>query len=250
LNIKETGFEKMITQKDKNTATNKLRSDRIYNLSILGYIQENDLNRLLTIGNSIMAQGSGGEKWIYLCSKDADELFKLIEKLDADDKYFGAIDDWQIPVLTKKREIDWLINAYQYHLPDEEELPENKMEIHKLTAEDSQYIVTQSIYKDMLTIEYINERIERSVSAGIYEEGKLVAWALTHDDSSLGSMHVLNDYRGKGYAREITISLVKQCRAIGKIPFLQCEDKNVAAQRLVESLGFVKDRNVSWLKLN
>jgi 8-oxo-dGTP diphosphatase len=239
----------MITQNEKNDATKKLRSNGTYNLSIIGYIQENDLKRLLTIGDSILAQGMEGDKWIYLYGKDENELYKLIENLIDDDKYFGAIDDWQIPILTKKREIDWLINAYQYHLPDEEELPENKMEIHKLTTEDSRYIATQSIYKDMLSIEYLNERIERSVSAGIYEDNKLVAWALTHDDSSLGSMHVMKEYRRKGYAREITISLVEQCRAIGKIPFLQCEDKNVAAQRLVESLGFVKDRNVCWLKL-
>jgi 8-oxo-dGTP diphosphatase len=239
----------MITQNDKNTVIKKLRSEGTYNLSIIGYIQENDLIKLLTIGNSILAQGSGGEKWIYLYSKNEDDLFKLIENLNADDKYFGAIDDWQIPVLTKTREIDWLINAYQYHLPDEKELPENKVETYRITTRDSPYIVTQSIYKEMLSTDYINERIERSVSAGIYENGRLVAWALTHDDSSLGSMHVLKDYRRKGYAREITISLVNQCRAIGKIPFLQCEDKNVAAQRLVESLGFVKDRNVSWLKL-
>jgi 8-oxo-dGTP diphosphatase len=239
----------MITQEDKNSLVNKLRRNETYNLSIIGYIMENELKRLLTIDNSILAQGIGGEKWIYLYCNDENELFKLIENLNADDKYFGAIDEWQIPVIAKNREIDWLINAYQYHLPDEEELPENRVEIHKLATEDSPYIIRQSIYKDMLSIEYLNERIERSVSAGIYESGKLVAWALTHDDSSLGSMHVLKDYRRKGYASEITISLVKQCRAIGKIPFLQCEDKNVAAQRLVESLGFVKDRNVSWLKL-
>jgi 8-oxo-dGTP diphosphatase len=239
----------MITQNDKNTVIKKLRSDGTYNLSIIGYIQENDLIKLLTIGNSILAQGSEEDKWIYLYSKYENELFKLIENLNADDKYFGAIDDWQIPIITKKGNIDWLINAYQYHLPDEKELPENKVETYRITTRDSPYIVTQSIYKEMLSTDYINERIERSVSAGIYENGRLVAWALTHDDSSLGSMHVLKDCRRKGYAREITISLVKQCRAIGKIPFLQCENKNVAAQRLMESLGFVKDRNVSWLKL-
>ena len=49
------------------------------------------------------------------------------------------------------------------------------------------------MYKDMLSVGYLNERIEKSVSAGIYNDGKLVAWALTHDDGSLGSMHVLKN---------------------------------------------------------
>ena len=239
----------MITQNDKNTATKKLKSDEIYNLSIIGYIQENELKRLLTIGDSVLAQGSEGEKWIYLYSKDENELSKLIENLDADDKYFGAIDNWQISVIMKKREIDWLINAYQYHYPDDKEIPENKIKTYRLTPKDSEYIISQSIYKEMLTLEYLNERIERSLSAGIYEDGKLVAWALTHDDSSLGSMHVLENYRRRGYAKEITSSLLRQCRTIDKIPYLQCEDKNDPAQKLVERMGFVKDRNVSWLKL-
>jgi 8-oxo-dGTP diphosphatase len=239
----------MITQNDKNAATKKLRSNAIYNLSIIGYIQENKLKRLLTIGDSVLAQGSEGEKWIYLYSKDENELAALIENLNDDDRYFGAIDNWQIPVITKKREIDWLINAYQYHYPDDKEIPENKIKTYRLTPKDSEYIISQSIYKEMLTLGYLNERIERSVSAGIYYDGILVAWALTHDDGSLGSMHVLEDYRRKGYAREITNSLLRQCRTIDKIPFLQCEDKNVPAQTLVERMGFVKDRNVSWLKL-
>ena len=235
--------------KEKEDAIKYLNKNEIYNLSIIGYIKENPLKRIVRQGDSFLAQGSVEERWVYLSSEDEKELTDLIRNLDVEDKYFGALDGWQIPHLTKDNEIEWLINAYQYHYPDDKEIPRNKIETHQLTPKDSEYIISQSIYKDMLSVEYLNERINRSVSAGIYEDRKLVAWALTHDDSSLGSMHVLEDYRRRGYAKEITISLLRQCREIGKIPFLQCEDKNIPAQKLVEGIGFVKDRNVSWLKL-
>ena len=238
-----------MTKKEKDKALELLGKNEIYNLSIIGYIKENPLKRLLINENSIMVQGNKEERWIYFYSNNENEFKNLITNINAEDKYFGALDNRQISILTENKKIDWEINAYQYHFPDEKTISENKIEIFRLTKKDSEYIISQSLYKEMLTVEYLNERIEKSVSAGIYENGKLIAWALTHDDGSLGSLHVLEEFRGKGYAKEITISLIRQCREIGKIPFIQCEKKNIPAQKLVEKIGFIRDRNVTWLKL-
>ncbi|KAB2849155.1 MAG: GNAT family N-acetyltransferase [Ignavibacterium sp.] len=81
------------------------------------------------------------------------------------------------------------------------------------------------------------------------KKNKLVAWGLTHDDGALGSLHVLDDYRKKGYGREILLSLIHQNRKLGRISFAQIEEKNQKAINLVEQLGFVKDRLVNWIKL-
>jgi 8-oxo-dGTP diphosphatase len=82
------------------------------------------------------------------------------------------------------------------------------------------------------------------------KKDRLVAWGLTHDDGALGSLHVLDEYRKKGYGKEILISLIHQNRKLGKISFAQIEEKNVKATNLIEQLGFVKDRKVSWVKLD
>lgn len=238
-----------MTKKEKDTALELLEKNEIYNLSIIGYIKENPIKRLLINENSVMVQGIKEENWIYFYSNSEKEFKSLIKSINAGDKHFGALDDWQVFILRENKEIDWVINAYQYHFPAEKTIPKNKIKTHPLTNKDSEYIISQSLYKDMLSVEYLNERIEKSVSAGICEKGKLVAWALTHDDASLGSLHVLDEFRGKGYAKEITISLIRQCREIGKTPFLQCEKKNIPAQKLVEKIGFIRDRNVTWLKL-
>ena len=238
-----------MSEKEKREAIESLKRDGIYNLSIIGFINETPLEKIIRIGNSMLVKGRGGDKWIYLYGNDNNQFGELIKNIRDDDKYFGALDDWMIPYITENNETDWLVNAFQFHFPAEKEIPENKVETKRLTTSVSEYIISQSMYKDMLSVGYLNERIEKSVSAGIYNDGKLVAWALTHDDGSLGSMHVLEEYRRKGYAREISISLIKQCRELGKIPFLQCEAKNLAAQNLVKSIGYVQDRKVSWLKL-
>ncbi len=80
-------------------------------------------------------------------------------------------------------------------------------------------------------------------------EVKLVAWGLTHDDGVLGSLHVLDEYRKKGYGKEIMISLIHQNRKLGKISFAQIEEKNLKVTNLAEQLGFIKGRRVSWVKL-
>jgi hypothetical protein len=43
--------------------------------------------------------------------------------------------------------------------------------------------------------------------------------------------------------------LIKKNRKLGKISFAQIEENNVEAAKLAESLGFVKDRKASWIKL-
>jgi len=238
-----------MNDKQKKESINFLKKDEIYNLSIIGFITESEIEEITNVKDSFLVKGRDGDKWIYFSAKNENDFIELTKNLTNHDKCFGALDDWMIPILIKDKKVDWLINAYQFHFPDNKEIPENKIKTRKLKKEDSEYIISQSNYKEILSVEYLNERIEKSASAGICDDGKLVAWALTHDDGSLGTMHVLEGHRRKGFAKEITFALIRQCREISKIPFLQCETKNTPAQKLVEGLGFVKDRNVSWLKL-
>ncbi|MGA8265363.1 MAG: hypothetical protein WB779_13050, partial [Ignavibacteriaceae bacterium] len=147
-------------EKEKQEAVRFLKKNEIYNLSIIGFIKENSLQRLIRKGNSYLAQGSEAERWIYFSSEDEREFTDLLQNLNAEDKYFGAVDKWQLAHLTKGKEVDWLINAFQYHYPVDKEIPGNKYKVQKLTQKDSEYIFSQSLYKDVLTVEYLSKRIE------------------------------------------------------------------------------------------
>jgi 8-oxo-dGTP diphosphatase len=137
----------------------------------------------------------------------------------------------------------------RYYLPESVEFHENRIEIAKLKKEDSVYIRDKSHYKQFLPIEYLEQRINNSFSAGIKENDKLVAWAITHDDGAIGALHVLDDYRNKGYAAGIVIYMSRKIRDAGRTPIAQIEEKNNPAIKLFERLGFVKDRRVTWLML-
>ena len=155
-----------------------------------------------------------------------------------------------IPIITEKRKAEWILSTMRFYLPDDFEVSENKKEVVPLTTEHIGFIISQSNYKQFLTPAYVKERISKSISAAIFKKDKLVAWGLTHDDGALGSLHVLDAYRKKGYGKEILISLIHQNRKLDKMSFAQIEERNINAARLVESLGFKKDRRVSWVKLS
>lgn len=97
---------------------------------------------------------------------------------------------------------------------------------------------------------YVRSRIEAGHAYAVYEDGKPVAWALTHFEtpavSMMGFLHVLEPHRRKGYARAVSSALVKDILARGKIPALHVKTDNVPSLELTASLGFHKVKKQVW----
>jgi len=226
-----------------------LKKDFLSNISIIGFIENNPITEVVEINNSYLIKGTSDVEWVYVVCSNENDLRTLLKK-SASTTYFASVEDWMIPVITEKRKIEWILTTMRYYLPDDVEVPENKLEVIPLTTDYIDFIISQSNYKQFLTSAYVEERITKSISAAILKKDKLVAWGLTHDNGALGSLHVLDEYRKKGYGKEILISLIHQNRKPGKLSFAQIEKKNLKATNLIEQLGFVKDRRVSWVKFS
>lgn len=237
-----------MNQPDRTDVIQHLLKDEITNMSILGFVSENPITAVIWEGNSVLVKGISDEEWIYIFSKDEVELRKLLNHLNEKDIFFASVEDWMIPVINEKKKFEWTLSTLRCYLPEEVEVPENRCKTFPISQEHVGFIISQSNYKQFLTPRYIKERITKSSSACLYDDDKLVAWGLTHDDGALGSLNVLDEYRGKKYGTEIVLSLIHQCRALGKIPFAQIEETNEKAIKLVSKLGFVKDRRVTWIK--
>lgn len=235
-------------QPDITEVIQHLLKDEITNMSIIGFISENPVTAVLREGNSVLIKGISDEEWMYIFSKDEKELRNLLDKLTETDIFFASVEDWMIPIINEKKSFEWTLSTMRWYLPEVVEVPDNKYKTFPLSSEHIGFIISQSNYKQFLTHRYIKERITKSISACLYENDKLVAWGLTHDDGALGSLNVLDEHRGRKYGTEIVLSLIHQCRALGKIPFAQIEETNHKAMKLVTKLGFVKDRRVTWIK--
>lgn len=225
-----------------------LRGDELSNISIIGFASENPVTAVYREGESVLIKGLSDEEWIYISSKDENELRMLLNGLSAKDIYIASVEDWMVPIINEKKNFEWKLSVMRWYLPDEVEIPENTMKTFPLSTEHIEFIINQSNYKQFLTPRYIKDRITKSFSACLYENEKPAAWGLTHDDGALGSLHVLKEYRRKNYGKEILLSLIHQCRELGRTPFAQIEETNAAAINLVKNLGFVKDRRVTWIK--
>lgn len=233
---------------DLNTLKENLKKDFLTNISAIGFIENNPITEVVELNNSFLIKGTSDVEWTYVVCNNENDLRALLDKSPSN-TYFASAEDWMIPIITEKQQAEWILSTIRYYLPDDAEVPENKKEVIPLTTDHIGFIISQSNYKQFLSSAYVEDRISKSISAAIMKKDKLVAWGLTHDDGALGSLHVLDEYRKKGYGKEILISLIHQNKKLGKISFAQIEEKNTKATNLIEQLGFIKDRKVSWVKL-
>jgi GNAT superfamily N-acetyltransferase len=98
--------------------------------------------------------------------------------------------------------------------------------------------------------DYVRTRIKAGHAYAVFQEGKPVAWALTHLEtpkvSMMGFLHVLEPYRRKGYARALSSVLAKDILDRGKIPALHIKTDNVPSLGLTSSVGFHRVRKQVW----
>lgn len=225
---------------------NHLKKDSFKNINILNFIEINKIISAEKLGESVLVRGISDRDWVYISSSNVDELRIIKSNFTEQDKNFGAIEEWMLPVLTEGKEIDWDLPTVQYYLPDDVELPKLVIETCSLSLNDANTIFENSEYKDFINIEYIQSRIQNDVSVGIYENEQLVAWGLIQDDGAMGFLHVLDNYRRKGYGYQITLALIEKVREKGKLPFACIVQDNVKSINLVKKLGFIEDKKVYW----
>jgi ribosomal protein S18 acetylase RimI-like enzyme len=227
----------------------RLEKNKFKNVNILNFIENNKIISAEMFGESVLVRGVSDREWVYISSSNDNELKTIKSKLTEQDKNFGAIEEWVLPILTDGKELVWELPTIQYYLSDNVELPKSEYDTFALKPENAKIVFDNSEYQDFIDVDYIKDRIISDVSVGIYENGKLVAWGLTQDDGALGFLHVMDDYRRKGYGYHVTLSLIEKVRKVGKLPFACIVEDNLKSINLVKKLGFKKDKKVHWFEL-
>lgn len=235
--------------KSLNEILCNLQKDEVRNVNMINFIDNYPIHYAEKVGNSVIVKGTSDRDWIYISSESKEELELLKEKLEKNDKCFAIIEEWMVPILTKGYKIKWKLSTLRLFLPKDTLLLDNKYGVSDLKLEDANFIYENSDYKEYISTDYIKDRIKNGLSSGICDSGNLVAWGITQDDGAIGFLHVLPEYRLKGYGRDITLDLIKKVREQGKLPFVHIEEKNDRSMKLALSLGFKKDRVVSWFEI-
>jgi GNAT superfamily N-acetyltransferase len=187
--------------------------------------------------------------WLTLWAKDRKAGRKILDQIpDRWTMNFCATPTWVMKHVTRNRKLRWSNPCYGYALTDPNKLRKFSVaRVGTLSPEDSRTVAKYwPYYGGKGDSMYAKQRIRTGPTCAIRRRGELVAWALTHDDGSMGFLHVLEQHRGKGYARTIGTALAQRSMRRGVMPFVFIETKNRASQRLTESLGFDKLGPYSW----
>jgi len=153
-----------------------------------------------------------------------------------------------LALVREQFEVEWALSCIRLYMPYNTNLPKSVLKVSDLTSADSIYIFENSNYKAFTSPEYINQQLKLRPGVACRIGGKLVGWAMFHDDGALGLLHVLNDYRRQGIARGLVLELCHRLQDQNQLPYTSVEPTNIASLSMVKSLGFVELDNIHWVK--
>ncbi len=245
---------------NKNEIINQLNKNRAKNISMIGVIENYGIESILKYKDSLLIMAETDHLWAYISSSIKKELIGLLKKFNYKTSYFASLENWMIPIICNDRQIEWELKTERLILANNTKINSNfnnkfekngkQIKIKELKSNDADFIFENSHYQDFTSKAYIKERIELDSSAGIFIQGELAGWGLTHDDGAIGFIHVRDDFRKQGYAGLIMQKLIRDKRRNSKDVFLNVELDNLKAKKLFYSLGFEFDRIISWVKLS
>ena len=219
------------------------------NVSILCMAEEYPLLEVMEQAGMLMCRFQSDEEWCHF-SHNADAGFI--------GNFFGKHGQRQFIVVSDSHIFDWISKAYRvawsiscYRLfLDRSVFPEPAADIEQLRPDDLRYVYDNSKYQQFLNMDYLAKRLELGGGYCIRNQQSPVAWIMTHDDGSVGMLHVLDAYRGSGFARRLVTAMSRKVNQKGRPVFAHIEPTNIASLKLFGSLGFNVRNQLTWSRVS
>ena len=243
---------------DKEKIKQFLFEDPIHNAMLIRriFFQENkpivfadDLQNTKAVAVVLLPDDDEDDYSLALHAKDAEMAENVLQAIPRGKYWIHIADELCLRVLRKHMRMGWFNLAWLLVLRSKKSLKEPPYQVTNVDNKWARKIAT--IWSsDWDAEEYIKERIENGLSAGICLDDELIAWSLTHfetdDTSALGMLYVHPQYRGRGYAEAVTTHLIKDAMEKGKTPMCHVFEDNLPSIQLYESLGFEKVCKQGW----
>lgn len=231
----------------------KLKGQPVRYASLLGFFAQREVEKAVEVESSVALIGTSDERWAYLALSAEPDLPRLLRLLSDVESIaaFATLEGWMVPQVRGLGTVTSELTCIRHILYPDHPLPKvsGTPLLRTLRPDDAPTICANSEYGEYISQEYIQEAIRSGHSAGIEEQGALVAWATTHDDLAIGNLHVIPTHRRKGYAASLVSHLASKLRRAGHLPVMNIEEGNTASRALAGRLGFQEDRLVTWIKL-
>ena len=180
---------------------------------------------------------------------DEGAALRALKAVPAGMSIFHVADELAFPAVRRAIDVGWWGEAILYRMDPADFRDVQAHEVRPLDPEFAAK-VAKIWAPDWPAEGYVRSRIERGLNAAIYQDGEPVAWYLTHletdDVVMLGFLHVIGEYRGRGYAKSLSCALVKQTLAKEKAPCCHVYTENASSIHLMEGLGFHRVCTQVW----
>lgn len=227
----------------------RMEADRDKYIASIGYFSRFAPETVYSCEDAFLVLGRSDQLWAHLVGESPAALKELLIKHHRLTPYYFSVDEELEKLILEVGEAEWIMSTERYILHHSTLEFRTDDAIVPLVPEEALYIFEHSVYQQYTSIEYIRQQLSSDISACIRVQGLPVAWAFSHDDGSLGFLHVLPEHRGKGYGTRIVEALIHQRLSRQQAVFCNIVPGNTAPLKIVRSLGFESDRGVSWLKL-
>ena len=222
--------------------------DRLYNHTDYTEVWADALppKALLAIAPSSRPESPRG---FVLHATDPRAAEVVLEKAPSGPVFFSLTDASLLPLIERRAVSLDAPRFWLFRLDAKDFVDQQAHEVRPVTPEWAPMIA--KIWEPEWPAErYVRGRIESGPSFGVYVDGELVAWDMTHFETDkvvmMGFLHVLEAHRAKGYAKSMGSALIREILGRGKIPACHVREDNAVSLELTEGLGFRRVRQQIW----
>lgn len=191
----------------------------------------------------------GGPPTLGLHATDPGAARRVAEAIPPGPGHIHLTEEWLSGVVEERTTEFGPRPAWLFALDSKDFVDLQAVEVRPV-GEEWVRLIAKTWEPDWTADEYVRSRIRAGPTAGVFVDGQLVAWGLTHMEtervSMMGFLHVLDRYRGKGYAKAVGSYLIKDILRRGKIPALHVWTDNVASLELTPQFGFHRVKKQLW----
>jgi 8-oxo-dGTP diphosphatase len=222
-----------------------LLSEPDHNIALLCMAEEYPLLEVLQDGQMLMCRFKSDEEWCHFSYNCTHAFIRAFFRHNKRGQYIVISDDGVFDQVQLDHRKAWSIACYRLFQETDRSLPEYPG-LQRICKEHLSLVYDNSKYQQFLSMDYLTKRMELGGGFCIEQDGQPVAWVMTHDDGSVGMLHVLDKYRGRGYARLLVLAMSGEVRKKGRPVFAHIEPVNLPSLNLFQSLGFEVRSKVTW----
>jgi ribosomal protein S18 acetylase RimI-like enzyme len=231
----------MLTEAQKQL----LLSEKEQNIALLYLAEEYPLTEVMQSGNMLMCRFISEEEWCHFSHNSTPRFIDDFFGCNSRGQYVVISDDHVFDYARKHHRLIWSITCHRLFLKDSVASTVNNL-IQPLRPEHLKIVYDNSKYQQFLNLNYLSKRLELGGGYCVNVEDNPVGWMMTHDDGSVGMLHVLDDFRGRGYARMLAKAMSQRVVQKGREAYAHIEPSNEPSLKLFLSLGFEIRGKITW----